>query len=285
MRRQARELASSLPPFIVEATRVAHTVAAGHHGRRRSGSGDRFWQFRRYQKGDSTHQIDWRRSAKSQRIYVREKEWETAQSIWIWRDPSPSMDFRSSQEIPTKLERATVLALASVILLNHGGEQVGILAHGAKPQSGPGVVSRLAEGLLHMEDPDAPSLPVWINVPRHSELIWISDFLTDVEQTAAAVQFYAQRGCRGHLLQTLDPAEVTLPYDGQVMFSGMEGEGSHLITNIADVRSAYEMRFAAHQASLADLARQHQWSFSTSFTNRPSEPVLLALWSDLIQGP
>ena len=66
------------------AERVAMTVTQGVHGRRRVGSGEAFWQFRRYQPGDGADQIDWRQTAKTDRVYVRETEWEAAQSIWLW---------------------------------------------------------------------------------------------------------------------------------------------------------------------------------------------------------
>ena len=52
-RQRAEQLASTLPPLLIAADRVAATVAQGVHGRRRVGQGETFWQFRRYQTGDS----------------------------------------------------------------------------------------------------------------------------------------------------------------------------------------------------------------------------------------
>ena len=43
----------------------------------------------------SSSAIDWRQSAKSQHIYVREREWEAAQTVWFWRDASANMNFKS----------------------------------------------------------------------------------------------------------------------------------------------------------------------------------------------
>src|ERR1700749_5107824 len=104
--RRAEALGARLPPLLVAAERVATTVAQGVHGRRRVGQGDSFWQFRQYEPGDSAQRIDWRESAKSQRLYVRETEWEAAQSVWLWRDASPSMDYHSSPQLSTKRARA-----------------------------------------------------------------------------------------------------------------------------------------------------------------------------------
>ena len=96
LRQRAEEAAAALPPLLVAAERVAATVAQGVHGRRRVGQGETFWQFRQYQPGDAASRIDWRESAKSQRLYVRETEWEAAQSVWLWRDGSASMDYTSA---------------------------------------------------------------------------------------------------------------------------------------------------------------------------------------------
>lgn len=277
LRGEARQLASPLPPFMVEAKRVAQTVAAGLHGRRRSGHGDSFWQFRPFQDGDSSTQIDWRRSALGQRIYVREHEWETAQSIWVWRDASGSMQYRSGPDVPEKRDRATVLALASVALLTEAGEQVGILGSGGRPQSGPGVVGRLAESLVHLEDAAAPSLPPMVEVPRHSEMVWVADFLGDIPALDARMRLYAQMGCQGHLIQVLDRAEVTFPYQGQVVFEGLEGEGRYVVSQASGVKAAYEERFQTHQKMLQDLAHHHQWSLVTHFTDQPAEPALMSL--------
>src|SRR5256714_10721107 len=90
LRDRAEQAAAVLPPLLVAAERVAVTVAQGVHGRRRVGQGETFWQFRQYQPGDAAARIDWRESAKSQRLYVRETEWEAAQSVWLWRGGSPA---------------------------------------------------------------------------------------------------------------------------------------------------------------------------------------------------
>src|SRR5206468_5504754 len=122
---RAEQLAARLPALLVAADRVATTVAQGVHGRRRVGQGDSFWQFRQYEPGDAAQRIDWRESAKSQRLYVRETEWEAAQSVWLWRDASPSMEYTSAGyvpggEWPTKRDRAELLLVALASLLVRG---------------------------------------------------------------------------------------------------------------------------------------------------------------------
>ena len=92
---RARALTAAMPRLILEARRVAATVIHGLHGRRRAGPGENFWQYRRFVSGEPAHRVDWRRSARDDHLYVREREWEAAHTVWIWPDRSPSMMFAS----------------------------------------------------------------------------------------------------------------------------------------------------------------------------------------------
>ena len=150
LRHRAEESAAALPPLLVAAERIAATVAQGVHGRRRIGQGETFWQFRQYQPGDAAARIDWRESGKSQRLYVRETEWEAAQSVWLWRDASASMDYSSAAYVaggdwPTKRERAELILVALASLLVRGGERLCLLGSGMAPISGRAALTRLVD--------------------------------------------------------------------------------------------------------------------------------------------
>src|SRR3954467_4446484 len=107
-----RSLATTMPRLILEARRVAATVIQGLHGRRRAGTGENFWQFRRFMSGEPAARVDWRRSARDDHLYVREREWEAAHTVWIWADRSPSMVFSSPIARESKLDRALVVSFA-----------------------------------------------------------------------------------------------------------------------------------------------------------------------------
>ena len=121
------DLAGTLPALMVAADRVAATVIQGVHGRRRVGQGDAFWQYRMYRDGDSAGQIDWRQSARSRHLFVRETEWEAAASVWLWRDGSPSMQYASLRNSDTKAVRGELITLALASLLADAGERVTVL--------------------------------------------------------------------------------------------------------------------------------------------------------------
>lgn len=283
VRHAAEAAAAVLPPLLVAAERIAATVAQGVHGRRRVGQGDSFWQFRRYQPGDPAQSIDWRQSAKSQHAFIRENEWEAAQSVWLWRDGSASMNYRSDRSLPDKLERANVLTLALASLLVRGGERIALLGGGGRPAGGRASLNRLANQLLG-EDRREDSLPGIEPLPRFSNLVMIGDFLSPPEEVDRLVRDFAGGGAKGHLLQVLDPAEEGLPFRGRIQFEGMEGEGAALIGRVEMVREEYVGLMHRHREALTDITRSVGWTFSSYHTDRPPQAALLALYGALAQA-
>jgi uncharacterized protein (DUF58 family) len=275
------ELAGTLPALMVAADRVAATVIQGVHGRRRVGQGDAFWQYRPYRDGDSASQIDWRQSARSRHLFVRETEWEAAASVWLWRDASPSMQYASLRGIDAKAVRAELLVLALASLLTDAGERVSVLGSGMRLASGRVAVRRLAETLFEEARNPArvlPSQPPLVPLPAHGTVVLVSDWLDPLENIEAMIRHYASVGVRGHLVQVLDPAEEDLPFDGHVKFEGLEAEGQHTIRRVESVRTAYGARLAAQKEGLQRLARPADWTVHLHRTDRPPQTVLLALY-------
>jgi uncharacterized protein (DUF58 family) len=285
LRDRAEQAAAVLPPLLVAAERVAVTVAQGVHGRRRVGQGETFWQFRQYEPGDAATRIDWRESAKSQRLYVRETEWEAAQSVWLWRDASASMSYTSAEYIPgaqwpTKRDRAELLLVALASLLVRGGERLTVLGSGMTPTSGRIALSRVAE-LIGRERRDAAGLPAFEPLPRAGQLVLIGDFLSPPDAVNAAIARFAAAGLKGHLLQVVDPAEEDLPFDGRVRFEGVEERDQVVISRVESVREDYSERFRLHREGLAAIAAALGWSFGFHRTDRPPHLALLALYAAL----
>ena len=279
-RQRAEALAASLPPLLVAAERIAATVVQGVHGRRRVGPGDTFWQFRRYQPGDSRQRIDWRQSGKTDPLFVREMEWAAAQSVWLWRDGSPSMRYRSSERVPEKIERAELLTIALGALLVRGGERIALTGSGRRPATGQAALNRLAIQLLRPST-QKESLPPIEELPRHAHLVMFGDFLSPLPEIEAAVRAFADQGVHGHLLQVLDPAEELLPFMGRVQFEGLEGEGRLLLSRVESVRGDYARKFEDHHQGLMAIARAVGWSYARTRTDSPPQPALLALYQQL----
>ncbi len=284
LRHRAEQLASKLPPLLVAAEKVASTVAQGVHGRRRVGQGETFWQFRRYDMGDQPQSIDWRQSAKSDLVFVREMEWEAAQSTWIWRDTSASMTWRSSPRLPEKRDRADLLTLALSVLLIRGGEHVALLGSGLRPSSGRATLSRLTT-LIEQGESDPAAVPPKLPLPRHGQVVFMGDFLAPLDEIHSVVRGYAETGVKGQILQILDPAEESLPYHGRVRFEGLEGEDPWLMPRVEALRGDYAKRLEAQFAGIESIARSVSWGYSRHRSDHPPQTALLSLYTGLSHNP
>ncbi|MGH7154221.1 MAG: DUF58 domain-containing protein, partial [Acetobacteraceae bacterium] len=270
----------------VAAERVAATVAQGVHGRRRVGTGDSFWQFRPFVAGDQVARIDWRQSAKSGRPephgwFIRETEWEAAQTVCLWHDTSASMRWRSGYAATEKRERAALLLLALAALLLRGGERVVLIAPGARPASGRAGLDRLAEAISAPAGDDDVGLPPNVPLPRHARVVLFGDFLAPLTDVRAAISRLSGIPVTGYVLQVLDPAETLLPYDGRIRFRGLEREGEMLIPRVEGVREAYAQRLHAQQDGLRNLCGAAGFGFGIHRTDHPPETALLSLYTAL----
>ncbi|MBS0241761.1 MAG: DUF58 domain-containing protein [Proteobacteria bacterium] len=278
----AHALADRLPELVLEALRISSTVAHGIHGRRRAGPGETFWQFRQLGLQDPATSIDWRRSASSDNLYVREREWEAAHTVWLWPDLSASMAFNSHLSGTVKRDRAVVLALAAAELLVAGGERVGLLGL-TRPTAARRAATKLAESLaLNAGKPElTQSLPPDARIARFSGAILFSDFLDPVEDIAARLRAISGSDVAGHLVQILDPAEETLPYEGRAEFLGLEDGTQWIADRIESLRDRYREKLLAHREALADVARRLGWTLLVHHTDRPAAEPLLALMQRL----
>ncbi|WP_298912117.1 DUF58 domain-containing protein [uncultured Algimonas sp.] len=276
LRQDADRLASGYPALLAEADRVAALVAAGVHGRRRAGQGETFWQYRPYDVSDPVNRIDWRRSGRGDSVYVRDNEWEAANSVYIWRDGGPGMDWASAKSLPTKRDRASVLCLALASLLMRGGERCAILGESERPRAGRVGYERLADRLAR-SDGEMDHLSA--RFPRHAKLLIASDFLSRPEDWPARLAALAARPASGVILHLIDPAEESFPFKGRVEFRTPGGWLSpYLLGRAERAKDEYRRKFAAHCARIDMTARQLGFTLVRHRTDQPPGPALTLLY-------
>jgi len=273
----ARTLADAMPRLILEARRVASTVIHGLHGRRRAGPGENFWQYRRFVSGEPAQNVDWRRSARDDHLYVREREWEASHTVWIWPDRSPSMTFASALTTDSKLERALVVTFALAEVLVQGGERVGVPGL-LRPTASRNVIEKMAEAILH--DPtERTSMPPNFAPSSLYEVVMLSDLWAPIGEVRSTIAQLSATGAHGHVIQIVDPAEESFPYSGRVEFIEPEGAGSVTAGRAETWRADYQAIVARHRAAIRAETDQRGWSFAIHRTDRPASELLLVLHS------
>ena len=269
---RAKERAALLPDLLIEARRVVSTVISGWHGRRKRGIGENFWQFRPYVEGEPLSRIDWRRSARDDHVYVRDREWEAAHTVWLWADGSPSMLFKSAASGVSKESRALVLILALAELLSRSGERIGYPGV-MNPVGSRNGAERLASALIHGEM--AAGLPDVTAVRRFADVVIASDFLAPMDEIEPFLQTLADRGARAHLIEIVDPAEENFPYAGRTEFRDPETGATITAGRAETYADDYRRLFVARRETLAEYCRRHAWSYTTNWTDRPASEALI----------
>lgn len=279
LRHRAETHASAFPALLAEAEHLAATVMLGEHGRRRAGMGDEFWQYRPAENGDGLRAIDWRRSARGDAHFVRQKEWQAAQSVMFWVDDALSMTFSGGPDRPTKGHRARVLALSLCVLLNRGGERFGLANRGTPPRSGEGHLGRMATHLMDAAysgendiDYGTPNARV---LPAGSRAVFLSDFFGNPEPVARELTKATDRGVKGALIQILDPDEEAFPYDGRTVFETMSGTVKFETLKAGKLKDDYLGRLTERKAYLQELCRATGWRYLCHHSDRPAVSALM----------
>ncbi|MDE2378390.1 DUF58 domain-containing protein [Bradyrhizobium sp.] len=272
---ESRTLAASLPRLVLEARRIAANVIHGLHGRRRAGSGESFWQYRRFVSGEPSQNVDWRRSARDDHLYVREQEWEAAHTVWIWPDRSPSMAFASKRARDSKLERGLIVAFALAELLVAGGERVGIPGL-MSPTASRSVIDKMAQAMLH-DEAERPSLPPSFVPSALAEIVVLSDFWSPIAEIRTMLAGLSGSGAHGALVQIVDPAEETFPYSGRIEFIEPEGFGAITAGRAESWAQDYTARLALHRDQIRNETNRLDWLFTTHSTERSAAELLLFL--------
>lgn len=281
LRHRSETVSGSLPPLMLEAEHLAATIMLGHHGRKRSGVGDEFWQYRPAEVGDGVRTIDWRRSARADTPFVREKEWQAAQSLMIWVDDSASMAFTGGRDRPSKLRRAQTLSMALAILSIRSGERVGLTTLHEPPKAGNIQLIRLAQALMDPVEPEDYGSPMFTRMPSGARAAFFSDFLGDTAGVEKALTNAADRGVKGALVMILDPDEEAFPYDGRTVFESMSGAIRFETLKAKGLREAYIERLAARKDALETLCRRTGWRLDIHHTDHAPEEALLWLYHAL----
>lgn len=281
LRSRAEGLAAALPPLLADAEHLAATVLLGEHGRRRAGMGDEFWQYRPAHPGDEARSIDWRRSGRSDAHFIREKEWQAAQSVLLWVDDAQSMGFAGDGTHGSKADRARLLALAVAVLLVRAGERVGLSGAGLPPRRGALQLFRLAQALGAEAGAADYGAPETRGIVPHSRAVFIGDFMGNLTPVEAALAVAADRGVKGAMVQVLDPQEEAFPFDGRTVFESMAGSLRHETLKAGDLRGRYLDRLAERKAWLSHLARLAGWQFHCHHTDDPAQVALLWLYRAL----
>jgi uncharacterized protein (DUF58 family) len=246
-------------------------LMAGSHAERKAGPGSAFWQYRPLSAGEGTSAVDWRKSARSDAVVVREREREIPGQLALWWDGSASMRFQSEAAGVSKAAAAWTLMGALGLSAQAAEEAVQVLGHRAASNA-----SALASALA-----DPPTQPLVDRLAPGTRLVLASDFLGLDSALDTLVGLAQAQGWTLHLLHICDPLEVKFPFTGRVRFAGMESEPETVVDAADAARTSYLAALEAHGLRLEQRAALTGGTARRAVTDQPLSTLASALAADL----
>ncbi|WP_394832770.1 DUF58 domain-containing protein [Pendulispora rubella] len=244
-----------LAPLRLRSRLVAEGVYAGGHRSARRGAGVEFGGHRAYTPGDDLRWLDRRSLLLHDRLLVRQFETETDRALRLIVDRTASMGYRGSQAEGAKLAWSALVAAALGRIAIENGDPVGLTLVGGQDgtrnlpvSGGRESFERLIATLESLEATgdalaDARMLDralggIARSARRGSVIVFLSDLLDLPEGSMDLVAGLAARGRVLVVVQTLDPDEATLPFEGTVRLRSLEG-GTVVETDVETTREQY----------------------------------------------
>lgn len=255
---EAKQYSDEIETLLLEARRLNRSLKMGEHGRRTAGAGSDFWQFRKFENGlDSPRLINWKQSAKSDGLFVRETEWSAPQtlSIVVDRTVDNFIDHPKSKAYLNAL-----IALTLGYAYSDVSEKVridcGEFLHMERPRDH----VEIANALLR---PAASNwrLPATNDIPQNSKALLLSSFFNDRGQLREFLAQVTERGITGCLVQVVTNDELTFPFSGRVKFENAAGASVFQSNQARGLKTEYLKKLADNQHQLNLLALSCGWTF------------------------
>ena len=245
------EVLSRIDSLKISATKLVDGLLSGHHRSRHKGSSVEFAEYKDYTPGDEIKHIDWKVVGKTDKYHVKQFEQSTNLKATILLDASGSMGYKSPNSIGmNKIDYARTLVAALSYLFLKQYDAVGlslfnenILNH-IHPRSKPAHFQHILHGLATLTPSGVTRLEDVIEslaerLPNRGILILVSDFLTKETGVEKKLKLLLSRGLEVILFHILDPDEVSLPFEGDILFKSLEDD-SPVSLDPFDIKEAYQ---------------------------------------------
>lgn len=260
---EASDIAKGFKPLVLPHHAPKTLFGTGARSSRQAGSGEDFFEYRPYDSGDNAQRIDWRQSARTDHLLVRERERLVPHRVYLYCDNTSAMQFNSRGSLPTKSYAGQRLLLALAALLMQGESQVMTLNDTPISRSLP----ELARRLSGVEERGMPALP---KLAARSHILIVSDFRQGVDAWKNIIAPASEMGVTGTCIQMLDPVEEEFPLYGRVRLESAENNDDMIIPSADIVRPIYLERLQRAQQAMRSLCLQYGWRWISLTTDMES---------------
>ncbi len=270
---------------------IARTIVEGFlvglHRSPFQGFSVEFSEYRQYLPGDDPATIDWKLFARSDRYYVKKYEEETNLECHLLLDVSASMGYGSHPV--AKLQYGAFLAASLAYLMHRQRDAVGLTLFDDRVVASVSVGTRGAHlrGLLatlshaavgERSDVAMPLNQLAARMTRRGLVVLISDLLDDPTAIIDGLKHLRCRGSEVLVFHTLDPFELTFPFEHAARFEDLE-TANEVLAVPAQVREDYLEQIEALVERYRRELRLADIDYCLVDTAKPFDTALLAYLS------
>jgi uncharacterized protein (DUF58 family) len=264
------------------ARQVVEGFLTGRHRSPYHGFSVEYLDHRVYTPGDEIRTLDWKILARTNKYYVKLFQDETNLRAYILLDCSKSMAFKSDGL--SKLEYGSYLAAALTYLMLHQNDAVGLalfdheIRRYLPPRARPTQFRRVLELLDNNPADHDTNIGAILHqmaerIKRRGLVIVISDLIDDESQIINGLQHFRHDNHEVIVLQVMDDAELTFPYDRLTRFKDMEGV-ARVVANPKSLRTRYLARVQAFLDRLKTDCFERKISYTLVNTKQPYDAFL-----------
>jgi uncharacterized protein (DUF58 family) len=245
------EVLARISALKLRALNLVEGLLSGNHRSRHKGSSVEFAEYKDYSPGDEIRHIDWKVVGKTDKYHVKQFEQSTNLKCTILLDCSGSMGYISpNQTGMTKMDYARTLAASLSCLLLKQFDAVGLtlfneaVVHHIPPRSKTSHLQHILHGLSTIEPQGITRVDRVIEklvgrLKNRGMLVLISDLFAREDNIQRDLKLLVSRGLEVVLFHVLHPDEVSLPFEGDIIFESLEDD-PQIGLDPEDIREEYQ---------------------------------------------
>jgi uncharacterized protein (DUF58 family) len=241
---------------------VVEGMMSGIHKSRAKGFSVEFEEHREYSPGDEIRRIDWKALGKFDRYFIKEYEDETNLRAHLLLDASASMNYGSDGI--TKFDYACTLTASLAYLILRQQDAAGVVTFSDRIDTfiPPRAKRDYLTQILHALEKRGPGGETNIGkilddiagqVKRRGLIVLVSDLLDEPEEILKGLRQFRFKGNDVIVFHLLDPAEIDLPFEGNILFEDLEAANVQVVTDPRAIRTTYQQ---VVQEFIAEMRKQ-----------------------------
>jgi len=241
---------------------VVEGMMSGIHKSRAKGFSVEFEEHREYSPGDEIRRIDWKALGKFDRYFIKEYEDETNLRAYLLLDASASMNYASNGV--TKFDYACTLTASLAYLILKQQDAAGLVTFSDRIEAfvPPRAKRDYLTQILHALEKRGPGGETKVGkilddiagqIKRRGLIVLVSDLLDEPGEILKGLRQFRFKGNDVIVFHLLDPAELNLPFDGNILFEDLEAANLQVVTDPRAIRSTYEQ---VVQEFITDMRKQ-----------------------------